>query len=94
MKKIGDLLREYLRERGWLGEDPSSPIFLSWKTISGEPFSAHSRPLEIEDGVLIVEVDHPGWLQLMNMKKAALLSAIGEAAPRAEVRDVTLRLGH
>ncbi len=93
-KKVGDLLREFLRERGWLGRDPSAAVFLQWKTVAGEPFGEHSRPVEIEDGTLIVEVDHPGWLQLLLMKKASLLSAVREAAPGAGIRDLVLRLGH
>ncbi len=94
MKKVGDLLREFLRDRGWLGKDPSSVVFLEWESVAGEPFSGHSRPVEIEDGTLIIEVDHPGWLQLLLMKKASLLSAVQEAAPAAGIRDLVLRLGH
>ncbi len=93
-KKVGDLLREFLRERGWLGKDPSAAVFLQWESVAGEPFAGHSRPVEIEDGTLTVEVDHPGWLQLLLMKKASLLSAVQEAAPAAGIRDIALRLGH
>jgi predicted nucleic acid-binding Zn ribbon protein len=94
MRRIGDLLREFLRDRGWLGQDPSAVIFLQWQTVAGEAFGGHSRPVEIEDGTLIVEVDHPGWLQLLLMKKVSLLAAVQEAAPGAGVRDLSLRLGH
>jgi predicted nucleic acid-binding Zn ribbon protein len=94
MKKVGDLLREFLREHGWLGEDPSAVLFLQWQTVAGEDLAAHSRPVEIEGGTLIVEADHPGWLQLLLMKKASLLSAVQRAAPAAGIRGLSIRLGH
>jgi predicted nucleic acid-binding Zn ribbon protein len=94
MRKAGDLLRAFLRERGWAEEDPSAAIFLTWTSIAGEPEGSHSRPVEIEDGVLILAVDHPGWLQLLSMKKKTLLESIRKAAPSAGVRDIALRLGH
>jgi len=93
LKKIGDLLTLYLRLRGWPAEDPCSKIFLDWNATVGEPFCEHTKPVELTDGVLSIEADHPGWLQMVSLKKASLLEAIKKAAPKANVTEIKARLG-
>ncbi len=93
LKRIGDLLAEYLRSRGWQGEDPCAKIFLDWSATVGEKFCEHTKPVELTDGVLFIEADHPGWLQMVSLEKASLLEAIRKAAPRANVMEIKARLG-
>jgi predicted nucleic acid-binding Zn ribbon protein len=93
LKRIGDLLAEYLRQRGWQADDPCAKIFLDWNATVGEPFCEHTKPVELTDGVLSIEADHPGWLQMVSLKKASLLGAIRKAAPRANITEIKARLG-
>jgi predicted nucleic acid-binding Zn ribbon protein len=92
VKKIGDVLREFLKERGWPAEDPCSAVFLNWKSIVGETFGEHSWPMEVEDGTLVVEVDHPGWMQMFLLRKGCLLESVRKVSPRAGIRDLRVRL--
>ena len=92
VNRAGDLLRQYMAEKGWSFEDPCARVFLQWNAIVGEPLCAHSRPLEINDGILTVRVDHPGWLQVFQIKKAEILRSLGCAAPGAKLRDLRARL--
>jgi predicted nucleic acid-binding Zn ribbon protein len=92
MRKIGDLLREYIEEMGWPLEDPYSPIFQDWPSVAGKDFSQHSRPIDVSDGVLLVEVDHPGWLQMFLLKKPELLEAARKTAPKAALSGMRARL--
>jgi predicted nucleic acid-binding Zn ribbon protein len=93
MKKIGDLLKEFLREKGWLSGNPYDPLFQEWKRIAGDALAAHSRLIDVQNGVLLVEVDHPGWLQMLQLRKAPLLEAARRAAPLASIEGVRVRLG-
>jgi predicted nucleic acid-binding Zn ribbon protein len=92
IKKIGDILREYLMDRGWDAEDPASAAFLRWQRIAGDEIAAHSHPIELEKGVLIVEADHPGWIQTIGLRKTELLAALKMAAPEAGIADIRVRL--
>lgn len=92
MKRIGDLVRQFLEDRGWESGDPYSPLFARWKQVAGEPLAGHCRLAEVEDGVLIVDVDHPGWLQMLSMKRQAVLDAARKAAPRARIEGVRGRI--
>jgi predicted nucleic acid-binding Zn ribbon protein len=93
VKKIGDLLREYLRERGWTGGNPYEPLFREWKRIAGATLAEHSRLLDVREGILLVEVDHPGWLQILQLRTAALLEAARSIAPLASLEGIKIRLG-
>jgi predicted nucleic acid-binding Zn ribbon protein len=93
VKKIGDLLKEYLKEMGWLEGNPYEPLFQGWKQIAGEALAAHSRLIDVHNGMLLVEVDHPGWLQMLQLRKTALLEAARRAAPQAGIEGIRTRLG-
>jgi predicted nucleic acid-binding Zn ribbon protein len=93
VKSVGDLLKEYLRERGWVSGNPYEPLFREWKRIAGESLGAHSRLLDVQEGFLQVEVDHPGWLQMGQLRKTALLEGARLAAPAARIEGIRFRLG-
>jgi predicted nucleic acid-binding Zn ribbon protein len=92
IKKIGDLLRAYLTEKGWSSGDPFSAVFLRWTDIAGDELGSHARPVEIERDILIVEADHPGWAQTVGLRKTKLLAALNEVSPSAGIRDLRVRL--
>jgi len=91
MRKVGDLLREFLRDRGWLSGSPYEPLFSGWPKIAGS-MAAHARLTDIQGGYLIVEVDHPGWIQMVRLREASLLEAARKAAPAVPVEGVRVRL--
>jgi predicted nucleic acid-binding Zn ribbon protein len=93
MKKVVDLLREYLREKGWLEGNPYEPLFTRWQEIAGAAMAAHARLVDVRIGILIVEVDHPGWLQMLRLRQDALLEAARKAVPLASVAGIRVRLG-
>ncbi len=93
MKKVGDLLREYLREKGWLQGNPYEPLFREWPRLAGETLAAHSRLVDVQEGYLLVEVDHPGWLQMVQLRKSTLLDAARRAAPGTVIEGIRVRLG-
>ena len=93
MKKVGDLLREYLREKGWLGGSPYDPLFREWQAIAGEGLAPHARLVDVQKGILLIEVDHPGWLQMLQLRKAGLLEAARRMAPQAAVMGIKARVG-
>jgi len=93
VKSVGELLREYLREKGWLASNPWQPLFSGWPGIAGEPLAAHSRLSDVRGGFLIVEVDHPGWIQVARMRQEAILSAARAAAPGTPLEGMRVVLG-
>jgi len=84
----------------------SSELFNSWEKIvcqvwphgdvqinEDTPAAAvHSRIKELERGVLIVEADHPGWIQILQTKQVELLQAIQNKCPKLNIRGIAFRL--
>lgn len=88
MRKVGDILREYLREKGWLTENPYGALFRNWREVAGGGLADHTRLRDVHDGIMIVEADHPGWLQMAGIRREALLSAARRAAPEARLAGI------
>lgn len=88
LRKVGDVLRDFLKARGWPTEDPYAPLFRGWEDIAGRELGSRSRVVEVEDGVLVVEVDHPGWLQMLQLRKRAILEAARKAVRGGRIEDL------
>ena len=54
--------------------------------------AVHSNIKEIERGVLLVEADHPGWIQLLQTKQGELLSAVQRRYPELGIQAIAFRL--
>ena len=53
---------------------------------------SHSRIIDLEKSILLIEVDHPGWIQLFQTKKRDLLIAVQKRFPEILLTEISLRL--
>ncbi len=92
MKKVGYLLYNYFNSQ--LPEDGMmySRLFSCWKTIAGEQLAAHSRIKELEKNILIVEADHPGWIQILQTKQKILLENVRKSFPELTISGICFKL--
>ena len=81
-------------------------MFSSWKEIVAEiwpnygeqgkddiPAAAiHSRISNLERGLLLVEADHPGWIQILQTRQSELLLAVQKRYPELNIRGIAFRL--
>ena len=63
-------------------------LFSAWTKIAGVNEGSHSRIEEIENGVVLVKVDHPGWLQKLEIKHKSLLKNLQKNYPELSIRDI------
>jgi len=84
----------------------NASLFTSWQKIVTEVWprkdgdgiedmpaaATHSQIKELDKGVLLVEADHPGWIQILQTKQSELLSAVQRRYPELEVRTISFRL--
>lgn len=54
--------------------------------------AVHSQIKDLEKGVLLVEADHPGWIQILQTKQGELLSAVQRRYPELNIRGLAFRL--
>jgi hypothetical protein len=54
--------------------------------------AVHSRIKELERGTLVIEADHPGWIQILQTKQRSLLSAVQRRYKELDIRGIAFRL--
>ncbi|GHV24465.1 hypothetical protein AGMMS4952_00100 [Spirochaetia bacterium] len=92
MKKAGELLASFFDERVLKTAKGYSELFSSWQYIAGDNIAAHSRIRELEHSVLLVEADHPGWIQILQTREKGLLDAIRRRFPDRNITGISFRL--
>src|SRR5207244_757164 len=60
-RRVAESLDQVARRLGAPATAVLSAVFAHWDEAVGPTVAAHCRPHTLLDGVLIVEVDEPGW---------------------------------
>jgi hypothetical protein len=96
MKKAGDLLSIIIDENTLHQAQGYSKLVCSWARITqSHGISAaadHSRIRELERNILLVEADHPGWIQILQMKGHKLLEDLQCQFPDLNITGISFRL--
>ena len=92
MKKAGELIEQLFNNVSPQDLKRYSGLFTSWTKIAGTDIAAHSRILEFDRHVLYVGVDHPGWMQLINLKKGHILGSLNKKYTDLKIKDLRLVL--
>ncbi len=83
MKKLG--LEQRLQQ---------SQVFFLWPEVVGSDIARHAQPVSLRNGLLVVTVDHPVWLQeLSRYHKPLMLQKVQERIGKKAVRDICFRIG-
>ena len=88
MKKAGDILTSILGSPEAKQAENWSTFFRGWRAIVGDDIAAHTEVKDVKRGAVLVEVDHPGWFQMLQLKKTTALKKIKEHYPELEIRDI------
>ena len=75
----------------------------AWKTVlcrirsnsnphEGANLSSHSRVIDVRNGVLVVEADHPGWISLLRMHRSFILGGLRRELPQLDIHTIAFKL--
>lgn len=92
VKDVGSLLRAFFDEDKIRQGSQYVEFFSSWKSIVGPREASHSRVAEIEKGILVIEAEHPGWIQLLQLRQTSILAAVQSRFPELGLRGIAFRL--
>ena len=83
----------------------ASKVILVWRqivssiksnSINGENIGAnmasHSNVVDLKNGVLLVEADHPGWIQMLKTYQNYILKGFRLKLPQVKVNSLVFRL--
>jgi predicted nucleic acid-binding Zn ribbon protein len=88
LKKAADILKAVLSDQEAKQGEKWSTFFRGWTALAGDDIAAHTEVKDIKRGSVLVEVDHPGWLQMFQLKKATILKSIKKNYPELEIRNI------
>ena len=98
MRTAGEILSAFLDKDALKNAEQMGKLFSPsvWSELldsCGLPQGvSHSRIAELEKTVLLVEADHPGWIQLLQTKQSELLKAVRRRFPEISFTGISFRL--
>ena len=58
----------------------------------GQKLADHSRVIDLKNGVLLVEADHPGWISLLQMHKKFIIRGMNMQDPNLKISTLAFIL--
>ena len=96
MKRIGDIITSVFDESMMDKADGYSVFFSCWKDITeknGIPAAAaHSWIKSLDNGLVWIEVDHPGWKQIIQTKERKFLYDFRYRFPSMGISGISIML--
>tara|TARA_B100001142_G_C14301277_1_gene642886 strand:+ start:1509 stop:1805 length:297 start_codon:yes stop_codon:yes gene_type:complete len=77
------------------GLGPNSEILevhSHWEEVVGKTIAEHCAPKKLEQNVLLVEVDHPGWSTEIRYLESDLLERLNKKIPKLDVSEIKVRV--
>lgn len=89
----GSVLKGLLEEAGFERQLRRFSVFEDWPELVGPQLAAHSQPWRMRGEVLEVRVDHPVWMQQLQLRKSEILSQLNARLEGDTIRDLFWRFG-
>ena len=75
----------------------------SWKSVllsinsrtnknMGNLLVSHTKVIDLKNGVLLIETDHPGYIQTLQMYNSYILKGLKQKVPELEIKALSFRL--
>ena len=89
---VTDSLELVVRSLRGAGAKATAGVFGRWEDVVGEHVAVHARPVALDDGRLVVEVDEPGWATQLRYLETQLLERLAVVAGVGAVRSIEVRV--
>jgi hypothetical protein len=87
-----DLINRFINSIGARDETGVVPFVQAWPRIVGRDKAAHSQVLDVKNGIVLVGVDHPAWLQRLHMDSRRIVEQIRRDFPSLNARTVAFSI--
>ncbi len=78
--------------------EKSNKIVNTWKDTVykinnyGPKLAVHSKIIDLKNGILLVETDHPGWIQIFQIYKKFIINGLKRKFPNNEISSLAFRV--
>lgn len=90
---IQRILQQWLAARGMDEKFGRYRVWQFWEAAVGPQIAARARPVRLRGAILEVQVDHPVWMQQLQLLKPRLLERLNEKLDGRKIEDLFLRYG-
>ena len=90
---IGPVLQRVIVETGLAGRLEERRLLEAWPEIVGERVARHSRPLDLNEGVLTLEADNAVWRQELTLMAPLIVRRYNELCGEGTVLEINWHRG-
>ena len=94
IRPIGEILKDVVAGLEQPQDENMLVLRKAWPEIAGAQIAKHSHPSLLQNFVLQVDVDHPGWLPELERLKRVLLQKLQSNYRELRIRQLHFRLMH
>lgn len=94
MQAVGNILEATLKNLGLKKRYHAELAIERWDTIVGDEIAAHSWPVKIEFGVMLVHVNHSAWCHHLSMLKESIIAKTNQFIGEKIVKDIRFQAGY
>jgi len=88
---VSRILAGVLRECGLDDRMQERAALLRWRDVVGDEIAAHSRAVDLQDGVLVLEADHGAWRQELTLLMPRIMEKFNAMFGAGTVTDIQWR---
>lgn len=99
---FGEVINNVFKKISLEDSNKAVNIYNEWKRIlckikssnpnEGQNIADHSRVIDLKNGILLIEVDHPGWQNLIQFYKKFILKGFEFSFPELKIKTMAFRL--
>lgn len=87
---VGDVVRRLAARRGWEAHLVAGDLHAQWESIVGPQLAAHTAPLRLQGGVLVLAASTPLWAAEVRQLGRVIVSRVNDRLGAGTVRTVTV----
>jgi len=87
-ERVGSILDSVLESTGLRRRAEERDLLDAWADVVGERIAAHSRAVDLQDGVLQVDADHAAWRQELTLLFPEILRRFRTRFGDGAVREI------
>lgn len=91
-QRAGEILETFFRRNNIAGGEEHVAFYRNWEEIVGFDLATHTSVTDIRNNALLVEVDHPAWMQMVQLRQNQILATVQRRFPKLGVKSLNLRL--
>ena len=88
---VSRLIEGALRQFGLHERFTERSVLMKWGEVVGEDIAAHSRAVDLVDGVLILEADHGAWRQELTLLMPMIIKKFNQICGEGTVAEIQWR---